>query len=72
MKEWRVVYTVRLWDGEESAEVFTVKTPEECTIQDALDEAFRDLVALECEHEEISETIVTGIYAAEEELQEAV
>ena len=72
MKEWRVFYTVRLWDGEEAAEVFTVETPEEGTIQDALDEAFRDLVALECENEEISETIVTGIYAAEEELQEAV
>lgn len=72
MKEWRVCYIVRLWSGEEQEEIFTVETPEEFTIQDALDEAFRTLVALECENEEIAETVVTGIYAAEEELQEAV
>lgn len=55
MKQWKIEYSIRTMDGEIIEDSFTV---EAAMIQDALDEAFRTLVAMECEHPEIVETAV--------------
>lgn len=68
MKEWRIDYSLKFLNGEISEEVFTV---EGNTIQDALDEAFRTLVSMECENPEIAETAVwgCGLIAEAEDLE---
>lgn len=68
MKKWKIDFSVREMDGEIYEDAMTVEGQ---TIQDALDEAFRTLVAMECEHPEIAETAVwdCGLIADVDDLE---